>query len=413
MRKGPQDVSDLLRICNAEKCPVTPWGAGTALEGQHLPVVGGISLNMMALNQIVEISPEDMRVTVQPGMTRMSLNEELRATGLFFSVDPGADASIGGMLATRASGTTTVRYGTIADNVLALEVVLADGQIIRTGTHAQKTAAGYDLTALMVGSEGTLGVITEATLRLHGVAEAVSAASCAFETISDAVQTVMATMQMGVPIARIELLDESYIEAVNANANLGLPAKTHLFFEFHGSETGVCEQAETVKDMAEEFGGGVFTWSANTDARKALWKARHSAYEAMMAQYPGHTSLVTDICVPVSKLAAAIEFARQEIAESMINGAIVGHVGDGNFHAQLMLREGSHDDLAEAKRLANLIAEFALQHRGTVTGEHGIGLGKQQLLSLEHGGAVDVMRAVKSQLDPRNILNPGKIFENA
>lgn len=408
--KSAEDISTLMRICNEEKCPVTPWAAGTALEGQHLPIDGGVALNMMALNKVVEVSQEDMTAVVQPGVTRLALNDELRATGLFFSVDPGADASIGGMVATRASGTKSVRYGTIADNILALEVVLADGQIIRTGTHARKTAAGYNLTALMVGSEGTLGIITEVTLRLHGVSEAVSSASCAFDSVAEAVQAVVMTLQMGIPMARIELLDESYIEAVNDRADLGLPPKTHLFFEFHGTEAGVKEQAEAVGDIAKEFGGAAFDWASNAESQSRMWKARHSAYEAMKSKYPGHTSLVTDICVPISQLADAIDHARSQIAASSINGAVVGHVGDGNFHAQLMLKDGSEQDLAEAKRLSDEIAEFALSHRGTVTGEHGVGLGKQHLLKREHGAAIGVMQAIKQQLDPNNILNPGKIF---
>lgn len=408
-----RDVSDLMRICNEESCPVTPWAAGTALEGQHLPVCGGVSLNMMGFDKILAVHAEDMQTVVQPGVTRMALNEELRTTGLFFSVDPGANASIGGMVATRASGTTSVRYGTIDDNVLALEAVLADGQIVRTGSRARKSAAGYNLTSLLVGSEGTLAVITEVTLRLHGVAEAVTAASCAFESVSDAVRSVVTTLQMGIPVARIELLDASYLEAVNAHSALGLPIRPHLFYEFHGSDNAVQEQVGIAKEIAQEFGGADFAYATNTDQRNALWKARHSAYEAMVARYPGHSSLVTDICVPISTLADAVEHARREIDRSPIDGAIIGHVGDGNFHAQLMMKDGSDEDLKEAKRLAGRIAEFALEIGGTVTGEHGIGLGKRTLLEREHGAAVRLMKAVKMQFDPKNILNPGKIFSDA
>ncbi|MEM6891350.1 MAG: FAD-linked oxidase C-terminal domain-containing protein [Pseudomonadota bacterium] len=405
-----QDVSDLLRICNEESCPVTPWAAGTALEGQHLPIRGGISLNMMELNKIIHVFEDDMQVVVQPGVTRIALNEELRATGLFFSVDPGANASIGGMVSTRASGTTSVRYGTIEDNVMALEVVLATGRIIRTGSRARKSAAGYNLKSLMIGSEGTLGVVTEVTLRLHGVAEATSAASCAFASVEDAVQSVVATLQMGIPVARIELLDLDYIDAVNRQAALDLPLKPHLFYEFQGSQSAVQEQAELAKEIALDFGGEEFDWATDTDQRNRLWRARHGAYDAMMAKHPQHTSLVTDICVPISRLSDAIMHARACIDDAPIEGAIIGHVGDGNFHAQLMLREGSTEDLNCAKRISKEIANFALSNDGTVTGEHGIGLGKQDLLVEEHKTSIDVMVALKMLFDPKNILNPGKIF---
>lgn len=402
------EVSQVLRICNEEGCPVAAHGAGSSLEGQHLPVQGGISLDMMAMDKVLSINAEDMDAVVQPGVTREALNDALRATGLFFSVDPGANASLGGMASTRASGTTALRYGTMRDNIRALEVVLADGSVIRTGTRARKSASGYDLTGVFVGAEGTLGIITELTVKLHGTPEAISAAVCAFPTVEAAVNTVVATIQMGIPMARMELLDAHYIEAINARHDLGLPLTPHLFLEFHGSENGVREQAETVGGIAAEFGGSGFDWKTRTEDRNRLWKARHSAYEAMNGMHPGRKALVTDICVPISQLSAMIEAARADIEASSLSGGILGHVGDGNFHAQLMMREGDETDKAAAKDLAKRMALRALKVGGTITGEHGVGLGKKNLMADEHGPAWAVMGGMKRFFDPNGILNPGK-----
>jgi len=410
--KTTQEVSQVLAVCHEEACPVTAWAAGTALEGQHLPTRGGLVLNMMAMNAVKAVSPEDMDAVVQPGVTREQLNENLRATGLFFSVDPGANASMGGMAATRASGTTALRYGTMRDNVSALEVVLADGRIIRTGTRARKSSAGYDLTGAFIGSEGTLGVITQLTVKLHGVPEAISAASCAFASVADAVQAVVTTIQMGIPIARMELLDAGYIEALNVRFGLQLPDTPHLFLEFHGSDDSVREQAETVGTIVADCNGTNFFWKTRAEDRNALWQARHGAYEAMGAMHPGRRSVVTDICVPISHLPDMIEAARSDIDGSTIPGAIIGHVGDGNFHAQLMVQDGNMEDLKIAKNLANRMAQRALDVGGTISGEHGIGHGKRDLMEAEHGAAWDVMGEMKHMFDPRGILNPGKLIRD-
>ena len=404
-----EEVSKVLAICHDEGCPVTAWAAVTALEGQHLPVFGGITLNMMEMNRVKTVHTEDMDAVVEPGVTREQLNEDLRATGLFFSVDPGANASLGGMAATRASGTTALRYGTMRDNIRALEVVLANGQVIRTGSRARKSSSGYDLTGAFVGSEGTLGIITELTVKLHGVPEAVSAAVVCFSHVDAAVQTVIATIQMGIPVARMELLDTNYAEALNHSFQMDLPRKPHLFLEFHGSETGVQEVAETLRQVAEEHGGSAFSWKTTMEDRNALWRARHGAYEAMCAKHPGRRSVVTDVCVPVSRLSEMIEAARADIAASEIPGAVIGHVGDGNFHAQLMVKDGDQADLQIAKGLARRMSERALSAGGTITGEHGIGLGKKDLMEAEHGPAWAVMGDMKQLFDPKGILNPGKL----
>lgn len=409
--QSTEDVSQIVTICAEHDCPIIAWGTGTSLEGHALAVRGGISLDMSRMNKVIEVNQADMDARVQPGLTRRALNEELRATGLFFPVDPGADASLGGMAATRASGTTTVRYGTMRDNLMGLEVVLPDGRIIRTGTRARKSSAGYDLTGLFVGSEGTLGIITELTLKLHGQPQAIGAAVCAFETVDSAVQTVISTIQMGIPMARIELLDTASVEAVNAYGALNLPEQPHLLVEFHGSDASVAEDAETLKDIATDCGGLGFEWATKTEDRNKLWRVRHDAYVAIKQMKPGATAVVTDVCVPISNLAKAIEETQLDIAESPIDGPILGHVGDGNFHAILLINPENPSDLRVAKDLSKRMAERALSLGGTVTGEHGVGMGKLEFMSAEHGDAWDVMRMIKQAMDPQSIMNPGKMIQ--
>lgn len=405
-----EDVSAILRICHAHECPVVAWGTGTSLEAHALAVQGGICLDMTKMNRVVEVAPEDFAVTVEPGITREELNTELRATGLFFPVDPGANASIGGMAATRASGTTTVRYGSMRDNVLGLTVVLADGRIIKTGGLARKSAAGYDLTSLFLGSEGTLGIITSLTLRLHGQPEAISAAACVFETVDDAVATVIETMQSGIPMARIELVDADTARGFNIYAKADIPEKPHLLIEFHGSESGVAEQAESFGEIARDNNALAFRWSNRPEERTELWKIRHSAYYASLALRPGASAIVTDVCVPISKLADAIKAAQADIAASFLTGPILGHVGDGNFHAILLCDKNDPNEIAEAKRLASEMSRRSVEVGGTITGEHGVGMGKLGLMELEHGSdGWNVMGDIKKALDPTNILNPGKL----
>ena len=404
-----EEVAAILKICHAHGVPVTPWGAASSLEGHALALQGGVSLDMTRMDQILEIRPEDMLARVQPGLTREALNADLRATGLFFPVDPGANASLGGMAATRASGTTTVRYGSMRDNVAALEVVLADGTIIRTGSGAKKSASGYDLTALMLGSEGTLGVITELTLRLHGQPEAIKSAVCAFDTLEAAVETVQLTIQMGIQMARIEFVDEQVARVFNAANGTDLPEKPHLMIEFHGSESGTREEAERFGAVVAEMGGADFAWAETTEARNRLWKMRHGAYPACLAARPGCMGLVTDICVPISCLAEAVAETRADIAAEGLMGPILGHVGDGNFHAILLLDRDSADEMERAKRVSGRLAERALRLGGTVTGEHGVGIGKRKYMAAEHGAGWQVMGAIKAALDPKGILNPGKL----
>ena len=407
------EVSEIVKICAANDCPVVAWGAGTSLEGHALAIKGGIVLDFARMNKVLAINAEDMDAVVQPGITREDLNTELRTTGLFFPVDPGANASIGGMAATRASGTTAVRYGTMRENVLALEAVLADGTIIRTGTRARKSSAGYDLTHLLVGSEGTLAIITELTVRLQGQPESISAAVCAFDDMDTAVNTVMATIQMGIPIARIEFLDAASVAAVNAYSKTDMPVQPHLMVEFHGSEMGAKEQVERFGELVEDFGGHGFKWSAKTEERNALWDARHKAYWAILASRPGYKAVVTDMCVPISRLAEAVAETQKDIADAGLQGPILGHVGDGNFHAILLLDPANPDDLTRAKEVSHRMAERALALGGTITGEHGVGMGKLSLMPAEHGDAWDVMGAIKTAMDPKGILNPGKIVRPA
>ncbi|MCT8161022.1 FAD-binding oxidoreductase [Pseudoruegeria sp. SHC-113] len=405
------EVSKILAVCHAQGCPVVAWGTGTSLEGHALALRGGISLDLSRMNRVLAVHPEDMDAVVQPGVTREALNAELRATGLFFSVDPGANASLGGMAATRASGTTSVRYGTMRDNVIGLEVVLADGRVIRTGTRARKSSAGYDLTGLFVGSEGTLGIITELTLRLRGQPEAISSAICAFESVEAAVETVIATIQSGISMARIEFVDSATARAFNLYAGREMPEKPHLLVEFHGSPASVAEDAERLGELVAEFGGSDFAWSSKPEERNALWALRHNAYYACLGLRKGATALVTDVCVPISRLAEAVEATRADIAESPLEGPILGHVGDGNFHAVLLVEPGNATELEEALRLSARMTERALEMEGTVTGEHGVGVGKLAYMPREHGEAWGVMGDIKAALDPTNILNPGKLVQ--
>ncbi len=404
------EVSQIVRICGAHDCPIIPFGAGTSLEGHTSAIRGGITLNTTRMNGILRLDPGDMDVDVQPGLTREELNRELRATGLFFPVDPGANASLGGMAATRASGTTAVRYGNMRENVLGMEVVLADGRIITTGSRARKSAAGYDLTAMMLGSEGTLGIITRLTLRLTGQPEAISAAICSFDTMSDAVEAVQQVIQMGIPMARIEFVDAETARAFNLFSGMNFPDKPHLLLEFHGSERAVAEDADRFGEISREFGATGYETATRLEDRNALWTMRHKAYYACLALRPGATAVVTDICVPISRLAQAVEETRADIAASGIPGPILGHVGDGNFHAILLIEPGNDTELAEAKSLAKRMSECALRLGGTITGEHGVGMGKLDLMQAEHGDGWNVMGEIKRALDPQNILNPGKML---
>ncbi len=408
--ESTDEVAQVVSICARHRVPVIPYGTGTSLEGHIAALAGGVCIDLSGLNRVLAINPEDMDATVEAGVTRKTLNRELRATGLFFPVDPGADASLGGMAATRASGTNAVRYGTMRENVLALTVVLADGRVIRTARRARKSAAGYDLTRLFVGSEGTLGVITELTLRLYGIPEAISAAVCPFPTIEAAAKAVVATIQAGVPVARIELLDALTMEAVNKYSKLDYAVAPTLFFEFHGSAASVAEQAETVRGLAAEFGAGDFSWATRAEDRARLWQARHDAYFATLALKPGKKGFATDVCVPISRLAECIEETQKDLAESTVLAPLVGHVGDGNFHLVFLIDPDDEAELAEAKRLNERMVMRALAMDGTCTGEHGVGYGKIDFLQAEHGEALAVMRAIKRTLDPDNLMNPGKVI---
>jgi D-lactate dehydrogenase (cytochrome) len=404
-----EEVAAIVKLCADYKTPVIAFGTGTSLEGHVAALSGGICIDMSQMNQIIRVNREDLDASVEAGVTRKQLNEHLRDTGLFFPIDPGADASLGGMAATRASGTNAVRYGTMRENVLALTVVLADGRVIRTAQRARKSAAGYDLTRLFIGSEGTLGVITELTVRLYGIPEAVSAAVCAFPSIEGAVDTVILTIQSGVPVARIELLDESQMAAINKYSKLDHKVAPTLFFEFHGTPTSVAEQAEAVKVIAREFGADGFRWATTPEERSKLWQARHDAYYAALALRPGSKGLATDVCVPISRLAECIIETKRDLSQSPIPYALVGHVGDGNFHLVFMIDPNRPEEVAEASRLNDRMVTRALAMEGTCTGEHGIGYGKMDFLIAEHGEAVEVMRTIKKALDPDGILNPGKI----
>jgi len=404
-----EEVSDIVKLCAKHHCPIIPFGAGTSLEGQVIPVEGGISLDFSKMNKILRLSKDDLDVTVQAGVMRSQLNNHLSDTGLFFPIGPGADATCGGMAGTRASGTNAVRYGTMRENVLGLTVVMADGQIIKTGGRARKSSSGYDLTKLMVGSEGTLGIMTELTLRLYGRPESIAAAVCNFETLKGAVDTVIKTIQRGIPIARIELLDEVQIDAINKYRNLSYPLKPTLFIEFHGTNNSVEEQASSVSLIAKENSGGDFQWTTEEAERSKLWSARHDAAPACLALKPGSKMWATDVCVPISRLAECILATRKDIDKTGLIAPIVGHVGDGNFHTVILADENNETQMASCIAFNERLLKRALAMGGTITGEHGIGFGKQKYLRDEHGAGVDVMASIKQALDPLNILNPGKI----
>ncbi|MEX3954567.1 FAD-linked oxidase C-terminal domain-containing protein [Trinickia sp. EG282A] len=409
--QSTDDVRTAVELCGRYGVPIIPYGNGSSLEGHLLAVEGGVSIDLSGMNRVLSINAEDLTATVEAGVSRKALNEALRDTGLFFPIDPGADASIGGMSATRASGTNAVRYGTMRENVLGLTVVLADGRIVKTGTRARKSSAGYDLTRLFVGSEGTLGVITEITVRLYPLPEAVSAAVCAFPTMGDAVRTVIETIQLGVPVARVEFVDALAIRAINRHSNMTLTESPTLFFEFHGTDASVAEQAERVQEIAAEHAGSGFAWATRPEERSRLWNARHNAYFAMLQLKPGSRALSTDVCVPISRLAECVVETEEDLRGSPLPCPIVGHVGDGNFHICMLIDPAKPAELAEAERLNRRVVERALRMDGTCTGEHGVGLHKMGFLVDEHGAdAIGVMRAVKHALDPRNLMNPGKIF---
>ncbi|GAB6847732.1 FAD-binding oxidoreductase [Paraburkholderia kururiensis] len=409
--RSTEEVQTIVRLCGQYDVPVIPYGNGSSLEGHLLAVQGGVSIDLSEMNRVLSINAEDLTVTVEPGISRKQLNEALRDTGLFFPIDPGADASIGGMCATRASGTNAVRYGTMRENVLGLTAVLADGRVIKTGSRARKSSAGYDLTRLLVGSEGTLGVITQITLRLYPQPEAVSAAVCTFASMGDAVRAVIETIQMGVPVARVEFVDSLAIRSINRHSNLTLREAPTLFFEFHGTESGVKEQAKTVQEIAAQNGGEGFEWATRPEDRSRLWNARHNAYFAMLQLKPGCRAVTTDVCVPISRLAECVAETEADLGASPLPCPIVGHVGDGNFHVAILIDPDKPEELEEAERLNRRIVERALRMDGTCTGEHGVGLHKMGFLLDEHGAdTVDTMRAIKHALDPRNLMNPGKIF---
>ena len=406
-----EEVSDIVKVCARYQMPVIGFGTGTSLEGHVNAPEGGLSVDFSRMDQVLAVNQDDLDCIVQPGLTRKALNEHLRDTGLFFAIDPGADASLGGMAATRASGTNAVRYGTMRENVLALKAVMADGSVISTGQRARKSSAGYDLTRLLVGSEGTLGLITELSLRLHGVPEAISSASCSFSNLRDACQAVIDTIQLGIPVARIELLDELTVKAVNAFSGLSLPEKTLLLLEFHGSSAFVAEQATDCGTICTDLGGSQFEWSANPQERNRLWQARHDAYWASLRLRQGATCLTTDTCVPISRLADCVTLAQDRASTLGIIAPIVGHAGDGNFHMLLLIEPNNNSEAEKAFEFVSWLADCAVQMGGTCTGEHGIGQGKMQYLVEELGGAVEWMSRIKQAFDPLNIMNPGKIVK--
>ncbi|OWF65509.1 2-hydroxy-acid oxidase [Polynucleobacter hirudinilacicola] len=406
-----EEVAALVKICDRFEVPIIPFGAGTSLEGHILPIHGGIALDLNNMNRVIAIHPEDMMVTVEPAVRRKQLNAELKDTGYFFPVDPGADASIGGMCATRASGTNAVRYGTMRENVLALTVVTASGEIIRTGTQAKKSSAGYDLTRLFVGSEGTLGIITEITLKIYPQPEEIAAAICSFSSVTEAVNAVIEVIQMGIPVARVELVDELAIAAINQHSKLSLKPSPTLFFEFIGSPHSVQEQAQHAQEIVKTHGGQDFEWAIHPEDRARLWHARHNAYFACLQLQAGCRIINTDVCVPISKLAQCIDETRKDLDGSWIKAPILGHVGDGNYHVLLVIDPDKPEDFQEAERLNAAIVQRALRLGGTCTGEHGVGMHKIDFLVDEHGAAaIDVMRTIKQALDPKNILNPGKMI---
>jgi len=407
-----EEVSEVMKISARHQVPVIPFGGGTSMEAQVNAIHGGITIDMREMNKILQISPQDLQVTVEAGVTRLQLNKAIANTGFTFFIDPGADATIGGMTSTRASGTTAVRYGTMRENVLALTVVLADGRVIKTGSRARKSAAGYDLTRLFVGAEGTLGVITEVTLRLHPLPEAVGAASCTFPSIRDAVETAIETIQLGIAVARIEFMDEGQVDACNRYSKTHYPVEPILFFEFHGdTERNVKDQAETVQKLAAEHKGQGFQQFTTPEERETLWKMRHEAYFATLAIRPGGKMFTTDICVPISRLADCIVESKKDVAGTPYPVTFVGHVGDGNFHMAFILDPNNPGELADAREREEKIILRALSFGGTSTGEHGIGTGRKKYMPIEHGPALDAMRAIKQALDPDNRMNPGKMVE--
>ena len=406
-----EDVQDVVRLCAEHRVPVICFGTGTSLEGQVNAPRGGVCLDFRDMNRVLKVHAEDLDCVIEPGITRKQLNESLRDQGVFFPIDPGADASLGGMAATRASGTNAVRYGTMKDNVLALKVVLANGEVMSTARRAKKTSAGYDLTRLMVGSEGTLGVITELTLRLSGIPEAISSGVCPFPSVEAACNAAILAIQSGIPVARIELLDALQVKACNAYSNLTLPETPMLFLEFHGTDASVAEQSERFGEIARELGGGPFDWATHAEDRTRLWQARHDAYWAARRLRPGTQALSSDVCVPISRLAECVVATQQDAVASHFIAPIVGHVGDGNFHLLLMIDLDDGDEIKRAEALLERLVERALAMDGTCTGEHGIGQGKMKYLKAEHGEpAIEAMRAIKRALDPLDIMNPGKIF---
>jgi len=408
--QSTEDVQRAVRICARHRAPIIPFGMGTSFEGSVNAPFGGVCLDFKDMNRILAVHTEDLDCVIEPGVTRKQLNAHLRDQGLFFPVDPGADASLGGMASTRASGTNTVRYGTMKDNVLAMKVLLPNGELMSTSRRARKSSAGYDLTRLIIGAEGTLGIITELTLKLHGIPEAISAGVCPFPSIKSACDAAITAIQSGIPVARVELLDEVQVRACNADAKLGLPETPMLFLEFHGSDAGVAEQSERFGDIARELGGGPFEWATKSEDRTRLWEARHHAFWAARSFRPGANIVVTDVCVPISRLAECVTETKRDIEQSSIVAPILGHVGDGNFHAFVLVMMDDADEVARAKAFIERVAERALAMEGTCTGEHGIGEGKKHFLVPEHGSAaVEIMRAIKHAIDPNGIMNPGKI----
>ncbi|WP_342361327.1 FAD-binding oxidoreductase [Terrarubrum flagellatum] len=406
-----QEIATIVKLCAEHRVAIIPFGTGTSLEGHVNAPAGGVSIDTSLMKAVISVQPEDLTCVVEPGVTRKQLNEHLRDTGLFFPIDPGADASIGGMAATRASGTNAVRYGTMKDNVLALEVVLPNGEIAHTAQRAKKTSAGYDLTRLFVGSEGTLGVITKVTLKLQGIPEAISVAVCSFPSIKAACDATIMAIQLGVPVARIELLDELQVRACNRHSKLSLPEKPLLLLEFHGTTAGVAEQAQRFREIADENGGSDFEWATKPEERTKLWEARHNAYWATMELRPGAKGVATDVCVPISRLAECVEETKRDLDESGLIGPVVGHVGDGNFHVQPLVMMDDADEVARLEGFLERLAKRAIRMEGTCTGEHGVGQGKMKYLEAELGPeALAMMRAIKRAIDPDGIMNPGKVI---
>ena len=406
-----EEIQEIVRVCAEHKVPIIPFGTGTSLEGGVNAPAGGISIDLMKMNAIISVNPEDLDVTLQPGVTREELNVHLRDQGLFFPIDPGANASLGGMASTRASGTNAVRYGTMRDNVVNLTVVMPDGKVVKTGGRARKSSAGYDLTRLMVGSEGTLGIISELTLRLYGIPERISAGVCQFPSVEDACNTTILAMQTGLPLARVELMDTLMTKIMNEYSGLSNVESTTLMLEFHGSDKGVEEQTEMFNDIASDFGGSEIQWETTVEARNKMWKARHNAYYGMLAHRPGSVGIATDACVPISRLAECLSETLKDVEDLNLVAPVIGHVGDGNFHVSPLVMMDDADEVSRAEKMIERLNLRTIAMGGTCTGEHGIGQGKRRFLKLEHGTGVDVMIAIKRSIDPDNIMNPGKIVQ--